>query len=514
MASVGLRIQIDSEGNVTGIERVEEGLDQVERNARKATAELAKVHQAANKLATGAMVMGGAVMAASYGMVQAASDLEEAQNKVGVIFGESGDAILAWSEDSAKAMGMSRRMALEAAGGFGVLFDSMEPAKAAEMSQEMVGLAADIASINNLNPEEALTALRAGLVGETEPLRRVGILLNAAAVEAKAMEMGLADANGEVSEAAKVKARYALIMEQSTKQQGDFARTAEGAANQERILKAQLEDTAAVAGGALKDSYTSLLAALSPVLEATAEFAATPAGQTAIKVAAGLGALAFAAGGTYKGIKMVTETVDDVRKVATYLRGTASAASAAGTGVGNLSGLLAAGPYALVALAIAGLVVELYYLKQAYDEAAEAAKQANEAFAQLETAEQQAVEQGYADADIQAQKNKEREGARVTVSDVFWGAVTGGGRTSRDIAQERVAAGQSAAVFDTMQRRRGQQQIVRQAVQQPMAAPVQTRLAEAAYGGVRNIVVKIGETELRQLSREESYDAIETVVAP
>ena len=47
-------------------------------------------------------------------------------------------------------------------------------------------LAADLASFNNIDPTEALDKLRSGLVGEAEPLRSVGVLLNEAAVQAKA----------------------------------------------------------------------------------------------------------------------------------------------------------------------------------------------------------------------------------------------------------------------------------------------------------------------------------------
>jgi hypothetical protein len=46
------------------------------------------------------------------------------------------------------------------------------------MSQKMVTLAADMASFNNADPAETLDALRAGLAGETEPLRRFGVSLS------------------------------------------------------------------------------------------------------------------------------------------------------------------------------------------------------------------------------------------------------------------------------------------------------------------------------------------------
>lgn len=179
-----------------------------------------------------------------------ASDLEETKNKVKVVFGEMGQSVLDWSMDSATAMGMSQNTALSAAGTFGNLFTTMGIGQgaSADMSEGLVQLAADLASFNNMDPTEVLEKLRSGLVGEVEPLRTLGINLSQAAVAEKAMEMGLADAEGELSAAALAQARYALIVEQSNNAAGDFARTSDGLANQQRILKAQFEDAAAALG--------------------------------------------------------------------------------------------------------------------------------------------------------------------------------------------------------------------------------------------------------------------------
>jgi len=115
--------------------------------------------------------------------------------------------------------------------------------------------------------------------------------------------------------------------------------------------------------------------------------------------------------------------------------------------------LLAALPYVAIAAAIGFIIYALWRLKGEYDSAAEAAERANESFRELEAMENRAVAEGKADADILATQKAEREAAPVTFSDRFWGAMTGGGRTSRDIARDRVAAGQESAAFATMRRR-------------------------------------------------------------
>jgi len=185
--------------------------------------------------------------------IKYASDLEETKNKATVVFGEMSGAVLDWSTTSAQEMGMSQNTALSAAGTFGNLFTTMGLGQdtSADMSMGLVQLASDLGSFNNMDPTEVLDKLRSGLVGETEPLRTLGINLSQVTVEAKALEMGLAGADGTFSQAALTQARYALILEQSANAAGDFERTSEGLANQQRILKAEFENAAAALGAQL-----------------------------------------------------------------------------------------------------------------------------------------------------------------------------------------------------------------------------------------------------------------------
>lgn len=179
-----------------------------------------------------------------------ASDLGEVQSKVSVVFGEAAGDVEAFAAEAATAYGLSERAALEYSGTLGAIFTAqgLGADAAADLSTSLVGLASDFASFNNLAPEEAFGKLRAGILGESEPLKDLGIAFNAAAVDAKALEMGLGGVSGELTEAEKIQARYALIMEQSTTAQGDFARTSDSAANQARIMAAQAEEAAAAFG--------------------------------------------------------------------------------------------------------------------------------------------------------------------------------------------------------------------------------------------------------------------------
>lgn len=182
--------------------------------------------------------------------IKAASDQNEQINKAEVVFGSAARAVEAFGDRSAMALGLSKTAALEAASGFGQFFEGagQAQAKAESMSETMVQLAADLASFDNLDPSDVLAKLKSGLAGEAEPLRAVGVFLNENAVKAKAMQLGLADAHGELSDGAKILARYQIILDQTKDAQGDFARTSDSLANSERRKNAELEDTQAKLG--------------------------------------------------------------------------------------------------------------------------------------------------------------------------------------------------------------------------------------------------------------------------
>ena len=186
-------------------------------------------------------------------MIDAASNEEEALNKVIVVFEDSADTVTKFADTSAKSFGISKAAALEAAGGFGSMLQTAGLAvdASAQMSVKLVQLAADLASFNNVDPAEALEKLRSGLAGEAEPLRVMGVFLSEARVQAEAYKSGIADVGTELTEAQKVQARYNLILQDTKKAQGDFARTSDSVANSQRVFAAQVQDTAAAIGKSL-----------------------------------------------------------------------------------------------------------------------------------------------------------------------------------------------------------------------------------------------------------------------
>jgi hypothetical protein len=190
------------------------------------------------------------VVGAFGAMINAASDLSEAQSAVTATFGESAAAIIKASETSATSVGMSAEQYLTASKIMGVYGKAAGLAgdDLVAFSKDTVAAAADLASFHNVPMDEALAAIQSGLSGETEPLKRFGILMNEAALQAYALENGIWDGTGAMTEQQKVLARQGFIMKNLGPAVGDFAKTSGGLANQMRILRARLTDVAAKMG--------------------------------------------------------------------------------------------------------------------------------------------------------------------------------------------------------------------------------------------------------------------------
>lgn len=277
---MALGVNIVSEFDSKGIRKALTEFKKLEGAGAKSTYALRTFDSAlTNGITTlakyGAMV-GAAAGVIGYNLVQSASGLEESMSKVNVVFGQSAQAVVDFASTASTSIGISKQQALEAAGTYGNLFQAfgIGRQRSQEMSVELVKLAADLASFNNASIEDTLQALRSGLSGETEPLKRFGVALNDVRLKQEALNMGLYSGKGNLDVNAKAQAAYALILKDTALAQGDFARTSDGVANQQRMLAAQFADVRAELGTALMPVYKALLGFITDsVLPRMREFA-------------------------------------------------------------------------------------------------------------------------------------------------------------------------------------------------------------------------------------------------
>jgi len=176
--------------------------------------------------------------ALGFTMVKSASDMAESINKIDVAFKGSSQSVKDFAKTSLDSFGISQNAALEYASLFGDMATSMGISTdvAAKMSTSLVGLTADLASFKNIGIDQANTALSGIFTGETESLKRLGIVMTEANLQQFAYSKGIKTQIKDMDQASKVNLRYAYIMSNTTNAQGDFVRTGGGAANQMRIF--------------------------------------------------------------------------------------------------------------------------------------------------------------------------------------------------------------------------------------------------------------------------------------
>lgn len=207
---------------------------------------------------------------ASGAAIKLASDAVESESLFAVSMGKMAGAARQFSEKLRSELGLNAYEVRKNVGTFNVMIQSMGLSEKAayDMSTSLTKLAYDMASFYNLAPEEAFEKLQAGLSGEIEPLKRLGIIVNETTVKNYALTNGIIKQGQEMSEAQKVAVRYAVIMQQTSKAQGDLSRTLDSPTNKMRILKEQFNQTAIDLGMALLPAFNQLLTAMKPITEA------------------------------------------------------------------------------------------------------------------------------------------------------------------------------------------------------------------------------------------------------
>lgn len=231
------------------------------------------------------------LLAAGGAAIKMASDFNESLNKVDVAFKESSKIVKDFAKDSLDSFGIAEGSALDMAALFGDMATSMGISRkeAAKLSTSLVGLAGDLASFKNMNIAEVTTALNGVFTGETESLKRLGVVMTEANLKTFALSKGIREQYDEMSQAEKVMLRYQYVTAMTANAQGDFVRTGGGAANQSRIFKESLKEIGQLFGEVILPVFTKVLTSINTFLKGLKGL--SEGAKTAIVVFGGLVAL-------------------------------------------------------------------------------------------------------------------------------------------------------------------------------------------------------------------------------
>lgn len=205
------------------------------------------------------------IVAAYTASAKLGSDYEENLNKIDVAFGKSAPIVKEWADEARDNFGLSKVDATGAVSAFGALGKGIGLAddEAADISTSLTGLSADLGSYFNTGTDESAKALEGIFTGESEALKKFGVVMTDTNLQQFAKDQGLVWK--EMSQAEKVTLRYKYVLEKTKDAQGDFKRTSDGTANSSKIFQAAIKDLGTAIG-------TQLLPIITPIIQKVASF--------------------------------------------------------------------------------------------------------------------------------------------------------------------------------------------------------------------------------------------------
>ncbi|MFH6966483.1 hypothetical protein [Flavobacterium sp. FlaQc-28] len=288
LASINIRISVDMKQFSTDMQ-----------NSLRTVEKVGKQFQAVGRNLTTYVTL--PILAAGAASLKFASDYTESLNKVEASFKGSSAQVKDFAKTSLETSGIAEGTALDMAAAFGDMATSMglSTNQAAKMSTSLVSLAGDLASFKNIGIDQANTALTAIFTGETESLKKLGIVITEVNLKQYALNSGIKKNFDVMSQAEKVQLRYNYILSVTKNSQGDFQRTSGEAANQTRIFTESLKQVGQQLGAVVLPLFIKMITAVNDKIKAFSKL--SEGTKTVIVVVAGLvavvGPLLLAIGG-------------------------------------------------------------------------------------------------------------------------------------------------------------------------------------------------------------------------
>jgi len=228
--------------------------------------------------------------------IRSAGDMAETVSKLEAVFKDDSMAVKTWAKSYSEAVGRSQKQVMTFLADTGSILSSFgfNAQQTKELSQTITQLATDLASFNNMRDTDALAALISGIGGESEPLKRFGVLLNETILNAELLAKGL---DPEIATAEqKALARLEFVIKRTSNAQGDAIKTAGSFNNQMKALEGKISDLSVMIGEQLIPVATQMVQWAKNGIGIIARFAKENSGMartiaTAAIAVAGIGAV-------------------------------------------------------------------------------------------------------------------------------------------------------------------------------------------------------------------------------
>lgn len=270
-----IQLIVDAENRAKG------AMSSVNKSLDSVRGKLERMQPAFQKMALAGTVAFGALALGAKTAVDQAAKAEGSYNKFNAVFGEHRDDMLEFVKEIRKEMPTATSDIVRMAADMQDLLVPMGMARdeATEVSKGFLDLANKVAAFNDVNPTEVLEAIKSGLAGSSEPLRRYGINALETALEARAMKMGLIELGGsfkdldpEVKNSVRAQALLAQAVENSSDAIEGFEDNADSFIRRQQEMAARITETKEKIGNLLLPILDKLLKKLLPIIEKMSEW--------------------------------------------------------------------------------------------------------------------------------------------------------------------------------------------------------------------------------------------------
>lgn len=229
--------------DVTGVTA---GLNTLDKRTRKLKKQFSSVTDSTLRWQSALGVLAGAtgVAFAAHKIFELGAGVEETASKFNTVFGPAVQRSQQFLDEFANTAGLTITEGRELLATTGAITQGLgfTQEASADVSEQIVRMAADIASFNNTQggAERVTQAMISALNGETESLKEAAkVVVLQADVMAKAAQM-TGKATKEITRQDKALATLALISERAGVAMGDLGRTMDSPANRARKLRAEV----------------------------------------------------------------------------------------------------------------------------------------------------------------------------------------------------------------------------------------------------------------------------------
>ena len=202
--------------------------------------------------------------------IESASKMDELANVTRQVFESSTKEIEHWAKTIDREVSRSIYQMQNFASVYGSMFKGagFDTSFFKQISKDLATFTADFSSFFNVTDDEAFTAIKGALTGETEALKRYGLILNDTTMAEYALSQGIKEKWQNLDTATKMQLRYNKLMEMTTYIQGDASRTIDGYANSLKKAEGLIDNIATSIGHKLLPFATKVVHMFNGIAEA------------------------------------------------------------------------------------------------------------------------------------------------------------------------------------------------------------------------------------------------------